>query len=91
MTTLKTNGTGGVGLLRQISDWYRKRCDYRQLMAMDDHLLKDIGISRSQIADAINQTSPRAMAPALKPKGLGRAKTKSAIGTKDMALMTSQA
>jgi uncharacterized protein YjiS (DUF1127 family) len=42
--------------MQQISDWWRKRRARLHLMAMDDYLLKDIGISRSEIYGAVNMS-----------------------------------
>lgn len=33
-------------LLEQVMEWRERRCQRRQLMSLDDHLLKDIGITR---------------------------------------------
>lgn len=60
-----TYSSGLLGLARQIAEWHRGRRDYQKLMAMDDHLLKDLGISRSQISAAMNQASPHARARAM--------------------------
>lgn len=40
--------------VQQIPDWWRKRRARLHLMAMDDYLLKDIGIGRSEIYGAVN-------------------------------------
>jgi uncharacterized protein YjiS (DUF1127 family) len=32
----------------------RKRSDISALMALDDHLLTDIGLTRSEVADMVN-------------------------------------
>ncbi len=40
-------------LVRAIATEYRIRRDMRQLMVMDEHMLKDIGLSRRQVADAV--------------------------------------
>jgi uncharacterized protein YjiS (DUF1127 family) len=55
---------GMRGLARKIAEWLRRRRDYHKLMAMDDHLLKDLGLSRSQISAAMDQASPHASARA---------------------------
>ena len=38
-----------AGALRQ---WYRRRCDMRHLMELDDYLLRDVGITRDEVARA---------------------------------------
>lgn len=37
----------------------RKRSEIAGLMALDDHLLRDIGLTRSDVADMINGGSAR--------------------------------
>ncbi len=39
--------------VQQIQDWWRKRRARLNRMAMDDYLLKDIGIGRSEIYRAV--------------------------------------
>ena len=41
--------TGVARLPPQLSRWYRTRRDARQLMAFDDRMLQDIGLSRGEI------------------------------------------
>jgi uncharacterized protein YjiS (DUF1127 family) len=36
-------------LVRPALDWHRKRATYRELTALDDHQLADIGLSRSDL------------------------------------------
>jgi uncharacterized protein YjiS (DUF1127 family) len=42
-----------AGLAGAASQWYRMRRDARQLMAFDDRMLQDIGLSRSEIECAV--------------------------------------
>ncbi len=37
------------GLIKPIADWNRRNALHRELMALPDYLLKDIGFSRGQI------------------------------------------
>jgi len=39
--------------LAAIRDWYRTRRDYRILCEMDDNLLHDLGLTRSDLWDAM--------------------------------------
>lgn len=48
--------------MQQISAWWGKRRAYMHLMSLEDHLLKDIGISRSEIYGAVNTTGEGAIA-----------------------------
>jgi uncharacterized protein YjiS (DUF1127 family) len=41
-----------AALVKRSREATRKRRDYRILMEMDDHLLRDIGLTRSDIVDA---------------------------------------
>ena len=45
-----------LGWMQQIPDWWQKRRACLRLMAMDDYLLKDIGVGRSEIYGAVNLT-----------------------------------
>jgi uncharacterized protein YjiS (DUF1127 family) len=45
--------TSALPTVQQIQDWWRKRRARLHLMAMDDYLLKDIGIGRSEIYGAV--------------------------------------
>src|SRR6185436_4379869 len=76
-----------LGLARQIAEWHRRRHDYYKLMAMDDHLLKDLGLSRSQISAAMDQAAPHATArakarQAANGKGPSRARSQKNAGLK---------
>ncbi|MCH8237067.1 MAG: DUF1127 domain-containing protein [Proteobacteria bacterium] len=42
------------GLIKSIADWNRRNTLHRELNALPDHLLKDIGFSRGQIPAVIN-------------------------------------
>jgi uncharacterized protein YjiS (DUF1127 family) len=39
-------------LIRAVATEWRIRRDLRELMALNDHMLKDIGVSRAQVAHA---------------------------------------
>jgi uncharacterized protein YjiS (DUF1127 family) len=41
------------GLCARIGNWRRRRQAEQDLLALDDRLLKDIGVSRSDIAQAV--------------------------------------
>jgi uncharacterized protein YjiS (DUF1127 family) len=45
--------------VQQIQDWWRKRRARLHLMALDDYLLKDIGIGRSEIYGAVCMSPER--------------------------------
>ena len=49
---------GIVGAVRQGAEalrrWHRRRVTYRALMALNDHLLQDIGLRRDQIPAAVD-------------------------------------
>ena len=45
--------TGVARLASALSQWYRTRRHARQLMAFDDRMLQDIGLSRSEIECAV--------------------------------------
>lgn len=38
--------------------WYRRRVTIHRLQELDDHMLKDIGLGRSEIEGFINRTDP---------------------------------
>ena len=42
-----------AGLAARVARWYRIRRATRQVMALDDHLLRDIGIGRGEIERAV--------------------------------------
>lgn len=41
-------------LVGRLKAWNRRRLAIREMQAMSDHLLRDLGIERFQIADAVN-------------------------------------
>ena len=45
--------TGMARLTAAVLRWYRMRRDARRLMAFDDRLLQDIGLSRGEIDSAV--------------------------------------
>ncbi len=51
---------GIVGAVRQgaeaLQRWHRRRVTYRELMALDDRLLRDIGLRRDQIPAAVEES-----------------------------------
>jgi uncharacterized protein YjiS (DUF1127 family) len=50
---------------RKISDWARKRAAYRSLMALDERMLADIGLRRSDIPLLVNAMRGPLAAPAV--------------------------
>lgn len=42
-------------LFRKLLQHYRQRRDYRHLLSLDEHLLKDIGLSREEVRRAAGQ------------------------------------
>ena len=51
-----------LGLAQRIAALFSKRSGYQRLTAMDDYLLKDIGLSRSQASGALNGRAMRSRA-----------------------------
>ena len=51
---------GIVGIIAQGTEtlrrWHRRRVAYRALMALNDHLLHDIGLHRAQIPAAVEES-----------------------------------
>ncbi len=63
VTTLRNRPHGarpkGLGaMLRAIAGWRRRRRSYLALMELNDHLLKDIGVSRGEIEAATVEGRP---------------------------------
>ncbi len=67
------------GLIRGIVDavqqgtealqrWHRRRVTYRELLALNDHLLHDIGLHRDQIPAAVEESLRNEPGPAAKPQ-----------------------
>jgi len=46
-------------LLRDINCTRRKRLVYRHLLTLSDRLLRDVGLTRAQVLEALDQTHPR--------------------------------
>jgi uncharacterized protein YjiS (DUF1127 family) len=44
-------------VLAPLADWYGRRATYRELMRLDDHLLRDIGLTRAEIPALIEGKS----------------------------------
>ncbi|MGF1594054.1 MAG: DUF1127 domain-containing protein [Kiloniellaceae bacterium] len=42
-------------LLTALRRWYRRHCDLRHLRGLDDHLLRDVGLTRDQVARAVRE------------------------------------
>ena len=52
------------GLAGTVSEGYRLRRAYRDLMTLDDHMLADIGISRHEIPHIVAKSADRRVSPA---------------------------
>ncbi len=63
---------GSVGAVRQGAEalrrWHRRRVAYRALMALNDHLLHDIGLHRAQIPAAVDGLWRNESNPVAKPQ-----------------------
>ena len=63
---------GSVGAVRQGAEalrrWHRRRVAYRALMALNDHLLHDIGLDRAQIPAAVDGLWRHESNPVAKPQ-----------------------
>ncbi len=63
---------GIVGIIAQGAEalrrWYRRRVAYRALMALNDHLLHDIGLHRAQIPAAVDGLWRHESNPVAKPQ-----------------------
>jgi len=51
-------------LAERYEDWRRRELAYRELSALDDRSLADIGISRSEIPYILERPAERALPPA---------------------------
>lgn len=56
------------GILARLRHWRRTRQAERELLALDDRLLSDIGISRSDITHAVRGRSPELPTPRCGPE-----------------------
>ncbi len=63
---------GIVGIIAQgaeaLQRWHRRRVAYRALMALNDHLLQDIGLHRAQIPAAVDGSWRNESNPVAKPQ-----------------------
>ncbi len=63
---------GSVSAVRHgtetLQRWHRRRVAYRELMALNDHLLHDIGLHRAQIPAAVEESLRNEPGPAAKPQ-----------------------
>ena len=63
---------GIVGIIAQGAEalrrWHRRRVAYRALMALNDHLLRDIGLDRAQIPAAVDGSWRHESNPVAKPQ-----------------------
>ncbi len=63
---------GIVGIIAQgtetLQRWHRRRVAYRALMALNDHLLRDIGLDRAQIPAAVDGLWRHESNPVAKPQ-----------------------
>ncbi len=63
---------GIVGIIAQGAEalrrWHRRRVAYRALMALNDHLLHDIGLHRAQIPAAVDGLWRHESNPVAKPQ-----------------------
>ncbi len=63
---------GIVGAVRQgaeaLQRWHRRRVTYRELMALNDRLLRDIGLRRDQIPAAVEGLWRNESNPVAKPQ-----------------------
>ena len=63
---------GIVGAVRQgaeaLQRWHRRRVTYRELMALNDRLLRDIGLRRDQIPAAVEGLLRNESNPVAKPQ-----------------------
>ncbi len=63
---------GSVGAVRHGAEtlrrWHRRRVAYRALMALNDHLLRDIGLHRAQIPAAVDGLWRNESNPVAKPQ-----------------------
>jgi uncharacterized protein YjiS (DUF1127 family) len=57
---------GGIvkAMATSVSEGIRLRNTYRELMALDDHMLADIGISRAEIPQVVARSAVRGRVPA---------------------------
>jgi uncharacterized protein YjiS (DUF1127 family) len=57
--SLRSVAQSTARLVHGVAAWQRRRQAIRALRQLDDHLLSDIGIGRSEIAFAVRQTGGR--------------------------------
>jgi len=69
-------------LIKSIADWNRRNALHRELAALSDYLLKDIGFSRGQIPSVVNNELRRetyTLSPTVGETMLGEGKIKAEI------------
>ena len=62
----------GRGIAARVERWRERRAATRALLLLDDRMLKDIGITRSEVRAAVNGTLPaRRLVEAARPAAAG--------------------
>ncbi len=69
--SLPALGSRVLRLGQALSIWRRRRAAVRELSALSDHTLKDIGLHRSEIRSVVHELT-RAAAPAQRPTPVSR-------------------
>ncbi len=62
-------------LVPAVRRWHLRNATYRELMALDDRLLKDIGLQRSQIRSVVDELWKSAPLSPPQPRGARRVET----------------
>jgi uncharacterized protein YjiS (DUF1127 family) len=58
MTSLTQNSRSGLNWMKRVTSFYRVRRDEQWLSQLDDRMLKDIGLHRSEIGRAVRDGFP---------------------------------